>query len=176
MCAGIVVAALAATYLMPPTAEPAPDIAAGRKIFESQCAVCHGATGTGGRGPGLNKPQLVKAPDEAALKKLITDGSEPEMPGAWMLSPREVSNVAAYVRSLGQVPPEHVAGDPVRGAVVYRSNGCSNCHIIAGEGTGFGPELTAIGARRSAAHLRESLLKPAAFIPEEFNSVEAVTL
>src|SRR5277367_1334263 len=58
----------------------APDTAAGKKIFESQCALCHGQTGTGGRGPSLNRAKLAKAPDDEALWKLISTGIEPEMP------------------------------------------------------------------------------------------------
>jgi mono/diheme cytochrome c family protein len=42
----------------------APDAAVGRKIFESQCALCHGQTGGGGRGPALNRPKLDRAPDD----------------------------------------------------------------------------------------------------------------
>jgi cytochrome c oxidase cbb3-type subunit 3 len=155
--------------------EPAPDLAAGKKIFESQCALCHGAKGTGGRGPALTKPKLSKAPDDATLRTLITDGSPPEMPAAWQLSPRDVANVAAFVRSLGMIPPEPVPGDPARGATLYKAKGCNSCHIVVGQGTGFGPELTAIGARRNAAHLREALVNPAAFVPEDFMLVEAVT-
>ena len=94
--------------------------AAGRKIFESQCALCHGQTGTGGRGPGLNRPKLNKAPDDEALGKLISDGIPPEMPGAWQLHPREVAAVAAFVRSLGAVPPETLPGDAARGGTVLR--------------------------------------------------------
>jgi len=155
--------------------EPAPDLGAGRKIFESQCALCHGAKGTGGRGPALTRPKLSKAPDDAALRALISDGSPPEMPAAWQLSPRDVANVAAFVKSLGSIPPEPVPGDPARGAALYKAKACDSCHIVAGQGTGFGPELTAIGARRNAAHLRDALVSPAAFVPEDFMLVEAVT-
>jgi putative heme-binding domain-containing protein len=42
-------------------------------------------------------------------------------------------------------------------------------------GSGFGPELSAIGAHRNAAHLREALVKPAAYIPDDFVSAEVVT-
>src|SRR5215471_21057715 len=87
-------------------AQPNPDVAAaGRSIFESQCALCHGQTGGGGRGPALNRPKLAKAPDDQALRTLITDGSG-DMPGAWQLHSDEVTAVAAYVRSLGTLPPE----------------------------------------------------------------------
>src|SRR6202166_2033338 len=89
-----------------------PDPDSGRKIFESQCALCHGQTGTGGRGPSLNHPKLDKAPDDDALRKAISDGIAPEMPGAWQLTPREVASVAVFVRSLGKVPPKLLPGDP----------------------------------------------------------------
>src|SRR5690242_7993247 len=82
------------------------DPAVGRKLFESQCAVCHGQTGTGGRGPGLNRPKLAKAADDTALRELIKRGVPPEMPGAWQLTAREVGHVAAYVQSLGKITPE----------------------------------------------------------------------
>jgi cytochrome c oxidase cbb3-type subunit III len=152
-----------------------PNLQAGRKIFESQCAVCHGANGGGGRGPSLHRPKLERAPDDGALRKLIAEGIAPEMPDAWQLSPPDIANVAAFVRSLGAIPPESVSGDAAKGAIIYREKNCASCHIVNGVGTGFGPELSAVGAHRNAAHLREALLKPAAFIPDDFVSAEVVT-
>ena len=152
-----------------------PDLDSGRKIFESQCALCHGQTGTGGRGPSLTRPQLAHAPDDDALRTVISDGIPPEMPGAWQLNPREVASVAVYVRSLGKLPPEVLPGDPQRGAGVYQAKACAACHMIAGQGEGFGPELTSIGARRSGVYLRETLRKPAATLPESFAYIAAVT-
>ena len=43
-------------------AQPAADSTAGRKIFESQCALCHGQTGGGGRGPSLSRAKLARRP------------------------------------------------------------------------------------------------------------------
>uniref|UniRef100_Q01XT0 Putative heme-binding protein n=1 Tax=Solibacter usitatus (strain Ellin6076) TaxID=234267 RepID=Q01XT0_SOLUE len=151
----------------------APDGAVGRRIFESQCALCHGQTGGGGRGPALNRPKLDRAPDDAALRSFISEGGG-DMPGAWQLHEDELAGVAAYVRTLGAMPPEAVPGDPASGARVYAASGCPGCHMIRGEGAGFGPELTAIGSRRSAAFLRQTILKPAATLPEGFLYVAAV--
>ena len=153
----------------------APDPAAGKKIFESQCALCHGQTGTGGRGPSLNRAKLTKAPDDDALHKVISNGIEPEMPGAWQLNVHEVSSVGAYVRSLGAIPPEVLPGDPSRGERVFQSKGCVGCHMVAGKGEGYGPELTDIGTRRNGAHLRQAVLKPATLLPEGFLYIAAVT-
>jgi putative heme-binding domain-containing protein len=156
-------------------AQSPPDLDSGRRIFESQCTLCHGQAGGGGRGPALNRPKLNRAPDDEALRRVISDGIDPEMPGAWQLHPREVASVAAYVRSLGALPPEVVPGDPTRGAAVYDARKCAACHAIAGKGEGFGPELTEIGARRGAAHLRRTILRPAASLPEGFLYAAATT-
>jgi len=93
------------------------------------------------------------------------------MPGAWQLHADEVVSVAAYVRSLGTLPPEVVPGDPGRGAQRYAAAGCAGCHIVDGRGEGFGPELSAVGARRSAAFLRQTILKPAATLPDDFQYI-----
>ena len=152
-----------------------PDPSVGKKIFESQCALCHGQTGTGGRGPSLNRAKLAHAPDDEALWKVISNGIEPEMPGAWQLNVREVYSVGAYVRSLGKIPQEVLPGDPSRGERVFQTKGCAGCHMVAGIGEGFGPELTDIGTRRNGAHLRQAILKPATLLPEGFLYVSAVT-
>jgi putative heme-binding domain-containing protein len=154
-------------------AQPKADVVVGRRIFESQCALCHGQTGGGGRGPALNRPKLEKAPDDQALRTLITDGSG-DMPGAWQLHADEVAGVAAYVRSLGALPPETVPGDPVRGARVYAARGCAACHMVAGNGEGFGPELTSVGSRRNAAFLRQTVLRPESSLPDGFQYISAV--
>ncbi len=122
----------------------------------------------GGKGPSLIKPKLNKAPDRATLEKLIANGIEPEMPGAWTLSPKELTQVAEYVRSLGSIPPEIVPGDPTAGQGIYRKSGCATCHIVEGLGSGFGPELSQIGARRNVAHLRQSILQPDITLPDGF--------
>lgn len=148
------------------------DLATGKRIFESQCALCHGPDGSGGRGPSLRKATLKKAADDEALKKAIADGLPPEMPGAWQLHPREVDATAAYVRSLGKVVVEELPGIPAAGEAVFNKTGCANCHIVNGKGRANGPELSAIGARRNAKHLRESILTPNSFLPEDFLLVE----
>jgi cytochrome c oxidase cbb3-type subunit III len=151
-----------------------PDVATGKKLFALHCAACHGIEGRGGgRGPNLNRIHLEHATDDAALKSLIENGVPPEMPEAWYMSEKDVKNVVAYVRSLGRIPAEPVPGDAARGERVYAKGGCTNCHIVAGKGAGFGPELSEMGARRSTQYLRECLVKPSANLPEGFLWVEA---
>ena len=53
-------------------------------------------------------------------------------------------------------------------AGVYDVRGCGACHMVAGKGGSFGPELTDIGARRNAAWLRQTILQPASSLGEDF--------
>lgn len=149
--------------------------AGGQALFERHCALCHGIGGTGGRGPNLARPRLLRAPDDTALKTVITEGIAPEMPGAWFLSDDDATSLARYVRSLGALPAKPLPGDPGRGAKLYAAHGCNACHTLAGAGTGYGPDLTDIGMRRSAGYLEESLVKPAAAVPEGFLLVRVRT-
>ena len=158
-----------------PPATTSPSAAAGKLVFEGHCALCHGIDGGGGRGPSLRRAKLTHAADDEALKSLIENGIQPEMPPAWFLAPEEIANVAAYVRTFGHVPPEVLPGDPARGKAIYARSGCSGCHILAGEGLGYGPELTDVGVRRGSSRLRETLQNPAKTIPEDFLFVEAIT-
>lgn len=152
------------------------EIDQGRQAFEANCAVCHGMDASGGRGPNLRRAHIARAPDEASLCDLIETGIPPEMPAGGFLTDVEVRALVAYVRSLGQsAAAAPVSGDPARGARIFANNGCSSCHILAGSGTGLGPELTDLGDRRSAAFVREVLLDPAARLPAEFLMVKITT-
>ena len=150
-----------------PLPTSAADRAAGAKHFAVHCAFCHGGRGEGGKGPTLALPTLPRATDDAALVRIITTGLPgTEMPAS-RLSTGEIAQVAAFVRSLGELPPEPVRGDPARGAQLYATKGaCATCHTIHGRGGAFGPDLTTIGRRRSAGHLRRALLEPSADVPQ----------
>ena len=128
----------------------AADLSNGQQLFMGQCARCHGSKGEGGRGAVLAQPRLRHAPDDESLFRVIRDGIKgTEMPAGYAVDTRETWQLAAYVRSLGRMAPETVAGDAKRGAELYRTKGrCSQCHTIAGQGGSLGPELTEIGSRR----------------------------
>lgn len=152
------------------------DLVRGEKLFQVHCARCHGPRGEGSRGPTLIRARLVHAPDDAALLAVIDEGIRgTEMPGAEAMSRHEMLQTAAFVRSLGKVPQQPVAGDPARGAEIYRTKGnCGVCHSIAGEGGVAGPDMTQIGEMRSAAYLRESIVDPQAAVPEGYERLTVV--
>jgi len=152
------------------------DIQAGRRIFDAQCAWCHGAEGAGGAGPGLQRTTLKNAADDRALVQIVRNGIPgTDMPGfALSLTETTAWQTAAYVRSLGRTNPTAIPGDSQRGAASYESLGCAACHVVSGNGIALGPELTSIGALRGPSHLRESLVKPEASHPPGYLVVRAV--
>jgi putative heme-binding domain-containing protein len=152
------------------------DLAAGQLLFQNHCSLCHGSDGSGGRGPVLAQQKLKRGGDDAALVNVIKEGIRgTEMPGAWQMDDREIRQVAAYVKSLGRIQAKAVPGNPVHGREVYSGKAaCSGCHVIKGEGSVMGPELTGIGLRRSAEYLRDSLVNPEAAVPDSFLQVRVV--
>ncbi|MCI0387247.1 MAG: c-type cytochrome [Acidobacteria bacterium] len=86
------------------------------------------------------------------------------------LEKEQIKQIADFVRGLGQLPPERVPGDPQRGKELYQEKGaCAQCHVINGRGGAFGPDLSEIGLRRGARHLREALTDPEADVPKSFS-------
>ncbi len=141
----------------------------GRGHYLASCATCHGVNGGGGEGPPLARSQLMRAPDDRALARIVMAGiSGSSMSGSWWLSGVEVGELVRFVRSLAPSGPDEVemlTGDPSRGQALYESEGCADCHTLRGFGTARGPDLTTVGARRGPGHLREALLDPAAALP-----------
>ena len=142
----------------------AADLAEGEKVFKVHCARCHGIAGAGGEGSNLTRSKLKYATDDQTLIDLLGEGIPGTgMPAIWSLDEAKRTQVAGYVRSLGQLEAEEMPGDPNRGAEIYQtSGGCPACHIVAGHGTGIGPELTYVGDQRGLEYLRQSLTDPAA--------------
>jgi mono/diheme cytochrome c family protein len=82
------------------TVAAAGDAAHGKAIFSSNCASCHGASGTeGGVGPSLKNEKSRK--DQAAAVAWIKNPAPP-MPKLYPspLSDKDVTDVASYVESL----------------------------------------------------------------------------
>jgi cytochrome c oxidase cbb3-type subunit III len=147
----------------------------GRRIFDAQCAWCHGNEGDGGMGPNLHG-KLRHATALASIVEVITNGIPgTDMPGfRGPLTDRTIRQTAAYVQSLSRSSARPVAGNAQRGAALYASTGCAGCHVVDGQGGILGPELTAIGSRRGADYLREAIVKPAASHPTGYLVVRAV--
>ncbi len=118
-------------------------MAAGRRLFMTYCAVCHGSDARGGPGfPNLADEDWLWGGDPESIKKSILDGRQAMMP-AWgkTLGEQGVEEVAAYVLSLSgrQADPRLVEA----GRQKYRTY-CASCHGADGKGNPLmgAPNLT----------------------------------
>ena len=154
------------------TSQPS-DTAAGRRIFDAQCAWCHGNGGDGGAGPNLHG-KLRNATTLSSIVDIIDTGLPGTDMPSFRLTERETRQTATYVLSLSRSAARPGPGNAQRGAALYTSNGCGSCHVVDGRGGILGPELSTIGGRRGSVYLREALVKPAASHPPGYLVVKAV--
>src|SRR5262245_18711381 len=148
------------------TAQGPANIEQGKQLFNGMCARCHGIDGTGDEGPSLNRATLSRAASDDALREVIRDGiPDRGMPRVRRLTENELSQLVAYVRSLGKTTAVTTAGNAEKGRATYEKLGCAACHIVSGQGGSFGPDLSQIGVNRGASYLRQSFLGPAENLP-----------
>jgi len=150
-------------------------VEAGKQIYMGSCSGCHGATGEGSQGPSLLSGRASRLPDRTLINSIKNGLPGTSMPN-FPMADEKVVQVAAFVRSLTAPAIEtQVAGDPEQGRQLFFGAGrCSTCHMISGRGGYPGPDLSNIGAQRTAPQLRESVMKPSARIAEGYRGVTVV--
>lgn len=153
-------------------------IEGGRQLYNGSCTVCHGLDGTvGDRGPALAAARRYLRTSDDDLFSAIKNG----IPGTLMppagLPDNDVWKVVAYIRSLrATASDEFVAGNVEHGGDVFRSKAdCGTCHMIGGQGGLLGPDLSNIGAERSARYLRDALTTARPVIPRGYQPVRLTT-
>lgn len=136
------------------------DIETGTRIYNTQCAQCHGPNGDGVSGVDLRRRQFrrVATPDD--LARVITEGVPAAGMPPFALSQPELNGIVAFIRSgFDNTPPVRV-GTAARGRAVYERAGCASCHRIGGAGSRVAPDLSDIGLSRTAASLHQTLVDP----------------
>jgi cytochrome c oxidase cbb3-type subunit 3 len=138
----------------------APAPAAGKPIFESHCAACHGLDGSGGEAPNIASAPDVRAMSDAQLTQIVHDGFTGGMPGfSGNLSATEITAVVSYLRDLQHPRQSGAAGDAASGkSVFFGKGGCSECHMVQGSGGFIGPGLS--GLPLSADDIRAAIVTP----------------
>jgi cytochrome c oxidase cbb3-type subunit 3 len=137
---------------------------AGRQIFSSTCASCHGLDGRGGeRGPDIvTRPEITRLSDEETLKILRAGIPGKGMPPFAALGATKLSAVLTYLRTLqGNKALQPVAGDAALGKELYRGKAnCKECHMVNGAGGFLGPDLSNYAENHSAADIRAAIVSP----------------
>jgi putative heme-binding domain-containing protein len=152
------------------------DIEYGAQLYSGHCVVCHGDRGDAMPGANLGSGRFRHAETDRDLTNVIRNG----VPGTAMApsayTESELGALVAFLRNMSSVNLSAVKlGDPTRGRALFVGKGdCDSCHRVGAEGPRAAPDLTSIGATRTAATLERSLLDPSVSLLPANRPVRAV--
>jgi cytochrome c6 len=96
----VAAALLAGIFLFSSAAKA--DVAAAEATYKAKCAACHGADGKGKE--AMKTRDLASADvqkeSDAELSAIITNGKPPKMPPYKTMTPEQVKDMVAFIRSL----------------------------------------------------------------------------
>ncbi len=130
---------LAVTLLTAIAMSPAMAAPDGARLFDRNCAACHGERGNGGIGVPLALPSFQASISDDYLQKTIRLGRPGRvMPSFAYLDDAEIDAIVHYIRSWNKgssatYATARVNGDPARGGKLFAQY-CAACHGANGEG------------------------------------------
>ena len=138
------------------------DIAYGARLYDAQCTTCHGANGDGVGGVDLKSGKFRNAVTDQDLVRVVTQGVPGTGMQAFKFDAAEVAGILAYLRNMNAFDRGSVrSGDAARGRAIFEGKGaCTRCHRVGAIGSRVAPDLSEIGAVRSAGSLERSLTDP----------------
>jgi len=151
---------------------------AGRAIFASSCAGCHGLDGRGSdRAPDIATRKDVQRRTDVELFHIIDAG----VPGTGMppfhsLGKANIDVAVTYLRVLqGKDSNLAASGDAMKGkALFFGKAGCSKCHVVHGDGGFIASDLSEYASIRSVSQIRQAIENPNA-IKNRSNQIVVVT-
>ena len=138
------------------------DIEFGARLYDANCVRCHAEAGDAVAGVDLAAGVYSRAGSDGELMGVLRAG----IPGTAMppneFTASELTGLVSYLRTMRDFDLSAVTvGDEAQGRALFTGRGaCASCHRVFGEGSRTAPDLSAIGAVRTAAYLQQSLLDP----------------
>jgi cytochrome c oxidase cbb3-type subunit 3 len=155
------------------------DIEYGAQLFSQRCVVCHGVDGDLMPQANLRSGTFRNASSDRELMGVIRNGVDGTAMAATGYADAEITALVAYLRNITSWDPSASAtllGDAANGRRLFEGKGgCLECHRVGPRGPAHAPPLTDVGARRTAAALRRTLLEPDAGLLPINRPVRAVT-
>jgi len=131
--------------------EPGDPVSGERSFREKRCAECHRLGGNGGQaGPALDGYARYVAPIMLASGMWNHGGRMQAAHQAQGIAPpsflgHEIADIQAYIRQESSYRNRRLEllslPDPRRGARLFESKGCAQCHGAGGRGSTFAPDL-----------------------------------
>ena len=142
--------------------ETAADLLDGERAFKASCANCHGPDGDQIQGIDLGRGRFRRTMTDAELVRTIRTGIPNTPMPATQMTEEQATKIVAYLRSrAATVSAASLVGDATRGKNLFDAKGaCASCHRVNGLGSRVGPDLSGVGATRSAAELQRALIDP----------------
>jgi len=153
-------------------------VAAGKWVWQKyNCNDCHTILGIGGYyAPDVTK--VMSDRDKEWLKSFLKDPERvwpnPRKMPNLHLKDQEIADLVAFLDWVNGIdtnnwPPKPMVATAVTsistGEAVYKAQGCSACHTIAGVGGKVGPDLSKIGKVRDKEWIEVQLKNPKAHNP-----------
>ena len=138
---------------------------AGKKIFTTTCAACHGLDGRGGE----HAPDIAGSPDVQQMTttqifRMVHDGSDSGAMPAFgaTFSGEQINSIIAYLRVLqGTQGAVQLPGDPDAGKTLFfGAAGCAQCHMVGGQGGFIGPDISAYASTHTVDEIRTAITDP----------------
>jgi putative heme-binding domain-containing protein len=160
-----------------PSVFAAADIAYGARLYDAQCTTCHGANGDGVGGVDLRSGKFRNGGTDQDLVRVITNGIPGTGMQAFKFDSAEIAGIIGFLRNMNAFDRGSVKlGDAGRGRTTFEGKGsCTRCHRIDGQGSRVAPDLSDIGATRSAGSLLRSMTEPTSQMMPINRPVRAVT-
>jgi len=162
LVAALTVTAAAQAPAAPPGDYAPADIAYGARIYDAQCTTCHGANGDAVGGVNLRSGTFRHAITDQDLTRVILGGIPGTGMQAFKFDQAEIAGIVAYLRNMNAVDRGSTSvGDAARGQTLFEGKGgCARCHRVGAVGSRVAPDLSEIGALRSAGSLIRSITEP----------------
>lgn len=140
--------------------DPPGNVAAGRQLFtEKKCIICHQVGGTGGVvGPNLDSLKQFASPIYVASAMwnhgpAMADAMKAKGVERPTFTGQELRDLVAFLAPATGGAPEGplyvLPGRPGLGRELFVEKKCVRCHSVGGVGGTVGPDLVALGVRRS---------------------------
>ena len=139
------------------------DIEYGARLYAQHCSNCHGSNGDGVANVDLRSGKFRTAQNDLQLRTVITNGfPNTGMPAFRSLDASALTGLVAYIRNMNTFDAGSMkAGDAARGHTIFEGKGaCLSCHRVNNVGSRKAPDLSDVGANRSAGSLERSLRDP----------------
>jgi cytochrome c oxidase cbb3-type subunit 3 len=146
----------------------APNVQAGRQLFQQTCGMCHGPEARGGEGPSLVDSFLIRHDDNGSLiGPLLHRGRvEKGMPAFAYLDDNQVLGIVAFLHATVEASDNRSSKGPVtgysRGQLLsgnvqagqsFFAANCAGCHSVTGD-------LAGVGKKYAPLELEKRILYP----------------